>query len=256
MCGEPSLGIEPSPHPYQRCAQPLSYKGVGLAGTTRTCCLRLRRAALCPDELRRDDMPLGRRQVRLPSVDARGRTWNTRLRRPVLCPLSYVDRVQRGSGAVRTPEAHGPTRVQAGLLNHPDRFLRPAAGVTAEGVGLEPTQRPGRPNGVANRPLDQLGYPSKGGAVMTTTRREWDSNPRTGAARLPSFQGGPFSSLGISPSLVVLPGWRRAGESNSQAGWSPAVRFRSGWAHHMPRPSRTVHALLRPRPGSNWRSSP
>ena len=208
-----------------------------LAGTTRTCCLRLRRAALCPDELRRD------------GVDARGRTWNTRLRRPVLCPLSYVDRVQRGSGAVRTPEAHGPTRVQAGLLNHPDRFLGPAApGVRAEGVGLEPTQRPGRPNGVANRPLLQLGYPSKGGAVMTTTRREWDSNPRTGWARLPLFQGGPLSSLGISPWARR---WRRAGESNSQAGWSPAVRFRSGWAHHVPRPSR-----LRPRPGSNWRSSP
>src|SRR5882757_7391786 len=51
-------------------------------------------------------MPYGR-QVKLPSVDARGRTWNTRLRKPVLCPLSYVDRVQRGSGAVRTPEAHG-----------------------------------------------------------------------------------------------------------------------------------------------------
>ncbi len=31
---------------------------------------------------------------------------------------------------------------------------------------------------------------------------------------------------------------RRAGESNSQTGWSPAVRFRSGWAHPMPRPSR------------------
>ncbi len=102
--GEPSLGVEPSPRPYRGRAQPLSYKGVGLAGTTRTCCLRLRRAALCPDELRRD------------GVDARGRTWNTRLRRPVLCPLSYVDQVERrGSGAVRTPEAHwGRPRNKAG----------------------------------------------------------------------------------------------------------------------------------------------
>src|SRR3977135_117291 len=54
VCGEPSLGVEPSPRPYRGRAQPLSYKGVGLAGTTRTCYLRLRRAALCPDELRRD----------------------------------------------------------------------------------------------------------------------------------------------------------------------------------------------------------
>ena len=72
----------------------MSYKGVGLAGTTRTCYLRLRRAALCPDELRRD------------GVDARGRTWNTRLRRPVLCPLSYVDRVKarkRGGSNARSP---------------------------------------------------------------------------------------------------------------------------------------------------------
>ena len=194
-------------------------------------------------------MPPGR-QVKLPSVDARGRTWNTRLRRPVLCPLSYVDKDaarKRGGSNARGPL--GPTRVQAGLLNHPDRFPGPAApGVAAEGVGLEPTQRPGRPNGVANRPLLQLGYPSKGGAVMTTTRREWDSNPRTGVARLPLFQGGPLSGLGISPWARR---WRRAGESNSQASWSPAVRFRSGWAHPVPRPSG-----LRPRPGSNWRSSP
>ena len=215
----------------------MSYKGVGLAGTTRTCYLRLRRAALCPDELRRD------------GVDARGRTWNTRLRRPVLCPLSYVDKNSAEAGRFERPKPTGPTRVQAGLLNHPDRFLGPAApAVTAEGVGLEPTQRPGRPNGVANRPLLQLGYPSKGGAVMTTRRREWDSNPRTGAARLPPFQDGPLSSLGISPWARRR---RRAGESNSQAGSSPDVRFRSGWAHHVPRPSR-----LRPRPGSNWRSSP
>jgi hypothetical protein len=147
-------------------------------------------------------MPYGK-QVKLPSVDARGRTWNTRLRRPVLCPLSYVDRVQRGSGAVRTPEAHwaypGSSRAP-----QPSGSLPRTGGrrMTAEGVGLEPTQRPGRPNGVANRPLDQLGYPSEGAAVITTKRREWDSNPRTGAARLPPFQGGPFSSLGISPCLV------------------------------------------------------
>ena len=70
VCGEPSLGVEPSPRPYRGRAQPLSYKGVGLAGTTRTCYLRLRRAALCPDELRRDghacqeagDAPKRRRQ--------------------------------------------------------------------------------------------------------------------------------------------------------------------------------------------------
>ena len=194
-------------------------------------------------------MPYGK-QVKLPSVDARGRTWNTRLRRPVLCPLSYVDRVQRGSGAVRTPEAHwaypGSSRAP-----QPSGSLPRTGGrrMTAEGVGPEPTQRPGRPNGVANRPLDQLGYPSEGAAVITTKRREWDSNPRTGPARLPPFQSGPFSSLGISPCLVV-PGWRRAGESNSQVGWSPAVRFRSGWAHHMPRPSLRC-TPLRPRPGSN-----
>lgn len=78
---------------------------------------------------------------------------------------------------------------------------------------------------------------------MTTTRREWDSNPRTGAARLPPFQGGPLSSLGISPWARR---WRRAGESNSQADWSPAVRFRSGWAHHVPRPSLTVHPCCGP----------
>ena len=119
MRGEPSLGVEPSPHPYQRCAQPLSYKGVGLAGTTRTCYLRLRRAALCPDELRRD------------GVDARGRTWNTRLRRPVLCPLSYVDkdaaRKRGGSNARRPlglpgfkpgpgPPGCGPDQVRTGGL--------------------------------------------------------------------------------------------------------------------------------------------
>src|SRR5436853_7582908 len=70
-------------------------------------------------------MPLGR-QVTLPSVDARGRTWNTRLRRPVLYPLSYVGRVQRGSGAVRTPGAHwaypGSSRAQALLVAAPTRF--------------------------------------------------------------------------------------------------------------------------------------
>ena len=227
----------------------MSYKGVGLAGTIRTCCLRLRRAALCPDELRRDGHASGK-QVKLPSVDARGRTWNTRLRRPVLCPLSYVDKDaarKRGGSNARSPLGL-PGFKPGSSTNRIASSDRPAPGLTAEGVGLEPTQRPGRPNGVANRPLLQLGYPSKGGAVMTTTRREWDSNPRTGAARLPLFQGGPLTSLGISPWARR---WRRAGESNSQAGWSPAVRVRSGWAHHVPRPSR-----LRPRPGSNWRSSP
>src|SRR5947207_1688375 len=67
------------------------------------------------------------RQVKLPSVDAKGRTWNTRLRRPVLCPLSYVDKdAARKAGRFERPKPTGPTRVQAGLLNQPDRFLGPA----------------------------------------------------------------------------------------------------------------------------------
>ena len=60
----------------------LSYKGLswcGLAGTIRTCGLRLRRAALCSAELRRD------------GVDGRSRTCIPRIRSPVPCPLGHVD---------------------------------------------------------------------------------------------------------------------------------------------------------------------
>src|SRR5258708_39141060 len=86
-------------------------------------------------------MPYGR-QVTLPSVDARGRTWNARLRRPVLCPWSYVDRCSAEAGRFARPKPTGPTRVQAGPLNHPDRFLGPAApGVAAEGAGTPPGGR-------------------------------------------------------------------------------------------------------------------
>ena len=107
-------------------------------------------------------MPV-RRQVTLPSVDARGRTWNTRLRRPVLCPLSYVDKNSAEAGRFERPKPTGPTRVQAGLLNHPDRFQgRQGAPGTAEGGRVELPDR-----------------------------------------------------------------------------LAPAVRFRGGWAHHMPGPSMT-----------------
>jgi hypothetical protein len=148
----------------------LSYKGIGLAGTTRTCCLRLRRAALCPDELRRD--------------------------------------------------GHAPRETGQA----PKHALREA--------GKTPKRRRQGSN------LGSSRAPQPSGSLPRCTRREWDSNPRTGSARLPPFQDGPLSSLGISPWARR---WRRAGESNSQAGWSPVVRFRSGWAHRVPRPSLTVH---------------
>ena len=61
----------------------LSYKGlisgIRLAGTTRTCDPRLRRAVLSSTELRRA------------GVDGRGRTCTLRLRRPVPSPFGHVD---------------------------------------------------------------------------------------------------------------------------------------------------------------------
>ena len=75
----------------------LSYKGLnspspsgkaGLAGTIRTCGLRLRRAALCSAELRRG------------GVDGRGRTCNLRIRKPAPSPFGYVD--ERATDGIRT----------------------------------------------------------------------------------------------------------------------------------------------------------
>ena len=92
-------------------------------------------------------LPPGR-QVKLPSVDARGRTWNTRLRRPVLCPLSYVDKDaarKRGGSNARSPL--GP---------------------------------PGfKPGSSTNRIASSDRRTSSG-----WQRREWDSNPRSGRAAL------------------------------------------------------------------------
>jgi hypothetical protein len=169
-----------------------------LAGTTRTCGLRLRRAALCPAELRRDGLA-SRATVKLRSVDARGRTWNTRLRRPVLCPLSYVDRDaarKRGGSNARSP------------------------------LGL-PGFKPGS---------STIRIASRAGRVRRVRRREWDSNPRTGAARLPPFQSGPLSSLGISPRRPPGRGWRRAGESNSQTGVRRPSAFEAGGLTTCPGP--------------------
>ena len=92
-------------------------------------------------------MMLRREQVQLPSVDARGRTWNTRLRRPVLCPLSYVDKDaarKRGGSNARSP------------------------------LGL-----PGfKPGSSTNR------IASSDRRRRVWQRREWDSNPRSGRAAL------------------------------------------------------------------------
>ena len=77
----------------------LSYKGLiwcGLAGTIRTCGLRLRRAALCSAELRRD------------GVDGRSRTCIPRIRSPVPCPLGHVDLCATGGTRTRTLRLDGP----------------------------------------------------------------------------------------------------------------------------------------------------
>src|SRR5207302_754608 len=107
--------------PVPGACSTVELQGLGLAGTTR------QRAASAFGERRSVQlsygemgMPPGRqvklpslpygRQVKLPSVDARGRTWNTRLRRPVLCPLSYVDKNSAEAGRFERPKPTGPTR--------------------------------------------------------------------------------------------------------------------------------------------------
>ena len=62
---------------------PLGPSRHGLAGTTRTCDPRLRRAVLSSTELRRD------------GVDGRGRTCILRFRRPVPSPFGHVDKLLR-----------------------------------------------------------------------------------------------------------------------------------------------------------------
>ena len=130
----------------------MSYKGVRLSSGRQAelaaSPARLERAASAFGGRRSVQLSYGEMAcltggVKLRSVDARGRTWNPRLRRPVLCPLSYVDRVERGSGAVRTPEAlRGPPGFKPGSST-----IRIASGA---------------------------------GGVHRVGRREWDSNPRSG----------------------------------------------------------------------------
>ena len=85
---EPSVGVAPTTSSIPgTCSDSLSYKGVHrcLAGTTRTCDPRLRRAVLSSTELRRA------------GVDGRGRTCNLRFRRPASSPFDYVDKVLLGA---------------------------------------------------------------------------------------------------------------------------------------------------------------
>ena len=200
-----------------------------LAGTTRTCGLRLRRAALCPAELRRD------------GVDARGRTWNTRLRRPVLCPLSYVDKGgarKRGDSNARSPEGPYPGSSRA---PQPSGSLPGPAGGTGScgGSGTRTHAAAMRPNGVADRPLVQLGYPSRGGAVLVMTAERVGFEPTHG--RRPAYRR---SRAAPCPAWVSLldaarDGPAEGGRVELPDRLAPAVRVRGGWAHHMPGPSRT-----------------
>ena len=78
----PSVGVAPTTSSIPRTCSPPELQGpvlARLAGTIRTCGLRLRRAALCSAELRRG------------GVDGRSRTCIPRIRSPVPCPLGHVD---------------------------------------------------------------------------------------------------------------------------------------------------------------------
>ncbi len=94
----PRWESHPRPRPYQGRALRPELQGpvLGLAGTIRTCDLRLRRAALCSAELRRG------------GVDGRSRTCMFRFRRPAPCPLGHVDMCATDGTRTRTLRLDGP----------------------------------------------------------------------------------------------------------------------------------------------------
>ena len=87
--------------------------------------------------------------------------------------------------------------------------------------------------------MSSLGIPPRSGADGDEDAERVGLEPTHGLGPPTAFPGRPLVQLGYLSRVRRDRVWRRAGESNSQAGWSPAVRFRSGWAHLMPRPSRS-----------------
>lgn len=133
---EPSVGVAPTTSSIPgTCSDSLSYKGVhrGLAGTTRTCDPRLRRAVLSSTELRRDGAStaglepaltgfVDQGPLQLDDVDVvllratdRIRTDDLLLDRQLLSPLSYGGRVRALGLEPSVVRGKGPVPYQSGV---------------------------------------------------------------------------------------------------------------------------------------------